>query len=584
MQITLQIENFDRLETGGQVSYTCSDRGFDIGRHEHLDWSLPDPQRVISGKHCEIRFEGNGFVLHDMSTNGTFMNGSPNRMDKPHMLRSGDRFMVGDYIISVAIEGGVVPSHPVHPNAASVPSQPPIPSFPVAPQQPFPQRDTWPAPPSSADPSYPMPQPSSPWGAPETGMEGRHAPPSDAPGVGTPADDVWSQQGHGWGNSDPALYSPQADTPVQQPPRPAQADPLDHLASQPDLQPRKLPENPALAGGMEAAPSQPGLQSPVFSEAEGAPAPSEPLFGMPDLGSTEPAPVQERVLSSELPEAVDAKRGLSEKSLSPFPEASPPETGASSSASSEMKPKADQSSVSQPPPSEFPEVVEDRTPIEESQSPRLDPIVEPPKEDASEAGDSFLRAFAEGAGIPVMALDGRDPDELARELGDILAGVTGDLMGLLAARSHVKALTRNANRTMISRTGNNALKFSPTPQVALQTMLSENAEANGYLPIKKAMANAFKDIQKHHVWTYSAMQKAAARFEQTLSPKAIEAEGLVQKSTFGNVKAKQWEKLNERWTSLVSTHDDGLVGVFTQYFTENYEELSRADDGEDPGF
>ncbi|OJJ12428.1 hypothetical protein BKI51_08770 [Alphaproteobacteria bacterium AO1-B] len=186
--------------------------------------------------------------------------------------------------------------------------------------------------------------------------------------------------------------------------------------------------------------------------------------------------------------------------------------------------------------------------------------------------------------MPVSALDGRDPDELARELGDILAGVTGDLMGLLAARSHVKALTRNANRTMISRTGNNALKFSPTPQVALQTMLSENAEANGYLPIKKAMANAFKDIQKHHVWTYSAMQKAAARFEQTLSPKAIEAEGLVQKSTFGNVKAKQWEKLDERWTSLVSTHDDGLVGVFTQYFTETYEELSRADDGEDPSF
>lgn len=584
MQITLQIENVDRLETGGQVSYTCSDRGFDIGRHEHLDWSLPDPQRVISGKHCEVRFEGNGFVLHDMSTNGTFMNGSPNRMDKPLMLRSGDRFMVGDYIISVAIEGAVAPPQPVHPAAGNIPSQSPMPSLGGTPQQPFLQREAWPAPPSSADPSYPMPQPSSPWGAPETGMEGRHAPPSDAPGVGTPADDVWSQQGHGWGNADPALYSPQADPPVQQPPRPAQADPLDHLASQPDLPPRPLSENPAFAGGAEAGPSQRGLQSSAHSEAEGAPVPSEPLFGMPDLGSPEPAPVQELVVPSELPEAVDAVRGLSEKSISPFPEASPPEPSASSSVSSELKPEVDQSSVFQPSHSELALVEENSTPIEEDQSRRLDPVVELPKEDASEAHDIFLRAFAEGAGIPVSALDGRDPDELARELGNILAGITGDLMGLLAARSQVKALTRNANRTMISRTGNNALKFSPTPQVALQTMLSENAEANGYLPIKKAMANAFKDIQKHHVWTYSAMQKAAARFEQTLSPKAIEAEGLVQKSTFGNVKAKQWEKLDERWTSLVSTHDDGLVGVFSQYFTEYYEELSRADDGEDPGF
>ena len=77
MRITLQIENVDRLETGGQVSYTCSDRGFDIGRHEHLDWSLPDPQRVVSGKHCEVRFEGGQFVLYDVSTNGTFLNGNP---------------------------------------------------------------------------------------------------------------------------------------------------------------------------------------------------------------------------------------------------------------------------------------------------------------------------------------------------------------------------------------------------------------------------------------------------------------------------------------------------------------------------
>ncbi|MDN3719137.1 FHA domain-containing protein [Roseibium salinum] len=106
MRITLQIENVDRLETGGQVSYSCADRGFDIGRHEHLDWSLPDPHRVVSGKHCEVRFEGGQFVLYDISTNGTFLNGSPNRMDQAHVLRSGDRLMIGDYVISVALEAG----------------------------------------------------------------------------------------------------------------------------------------------------------------------------------------------------------------------------------------------------------------------------------------------------------------------------------------------------------------------------------------------------------------------------------------------------------------------------------------------
>ena len=200
---------------------------------------------------------------------------------------------------------------------------------------------------------------------------------------------------------------------------------------------------------------------------------------------------------------------------------------------------------------------------------------------ANPAGIDFIAAFAQGAGIPVDALKGRDQEAFARELGTILQGITGDLMSLLQARSQVKAMTRNVNRTLIMRSGNNALKFSPTPQVALQTMLSHSAEETGYLPIEKAMSEAFKDIQKHHVWTYAAMQKAAARFEETLSPKAVEAE--VPKGTFGSQKAKAWDRLQERWTSLTTSYDDGLVGVFTQYFTESYEEMSGNDPEHMPG-
>jgi type VI secretion system protein ImpI len=225
----------------------------------------------------------------------------------------------------------------------------------------------------------------------------------------------------------------------------------------------------------------------------------------------------------------------------------------------------------------------------EPSAPPVPPVSEPGSPQSETglpvAGDAidFLKAFAEGAGLPPDALKDRDPEEFARELGTVLNGIAGDLMGLLQARSQVKAMTRNANRTLIARTGNNALKFSPTPQMALQTMLSQRAEEDGYLPLPKAMSAAFKDIQKHHVWTYAAMQKAAARFDETLSPSAIEAEGQVAKSTFGNQKAKLWERLEERWTSLTKSYDDGLVGVFTQYFTESYEEMSKDDPGAIPG-
>jgi type VI secretion system protein ImpI len=569
MRITLQIENVDRLETGGQLSYSCADRGFDIGRHEHLDWSLPDPQRVISGKHCEVRFEDGQFILYDCSTNGTFLNGSQTRMDKAHVLRSGDRLMIGDYIIAVSLEapsayqaGSATPvaTAQSHPWDAPQHSSPPAGSA----------WPTGPGPAGAAPTHYPMDNQGGPWASPVTGMEGRHAPPSSNPGVGTPVDDVWSQQGHGWGTADPSLYDPNAHVGEREAARPAQADPLDHLAQQPHLQSAgSSPVDPVFS-----APS-PDAQSPfpALSDNPGGES-GEPLFQMPEL--QQDTPPQEKAS-----ETVPAQ--ASEPSASPFPEA-PVWTAPVSEATQ-----------SEPVPAQLPEqpapvkqAVEEAPVIGATQETGQASVA--PREMAvtSEAGNlaaniDFIKAFAEGAGIPVAALEGRDPEAFAREIGAILQGITGDLMGLLQARSQVKAMTRNTNRTLIMRSGNNALKFSPTPQMALQTMLAPGAEENGYLPISKAMQAAFKDIQKHHVWTYAAMQKAAGRFEEKLSPKAIEAEGQIAKSTFGNQKAKLWERIEERWSSLSGSYDDGVVGLFTQYFTESYEELSSDDPEQNSG-
>ena len=79
-------------------------RGIDFGRDQYLDWTLPDPSRYISGKHCEVRFQNGEYLLFDVSTNGTFLNGSQHRMQSPHRLRTGDRLTVGDYIIAVTVE------------------------------------------------------------------------------------------------------------------------------------------------------------------------------------------------------------------------------------------------------------------------------------------------------------------------------------------------------------------------------------------------------------------------------------------------------------------------------------------------
>ncbi|WP_146030228.1 type VI secretion system-associated FHA domain protein, partial [Methylocella silvestris] len=116
MALKLAIENMTNLPDGGPVSITVTGkRGVDIGRDAHLDWTLPDPSRFISGKHCEIRFEGGAYVLTDVSSNGTFLNEQPHRMREPHRLRNGDRLLIGQYVVAVSLDGAEEREDPAAP-------------------------------------------------------------------------------------------------------------------------------------------------------------------------------------------------------------------------------------------------------------------------------------------------------------------------------------------------------------------------------------------------------------------------------------------------------------------------------------
>jgi type VI secretion system protein ImpI len=105
MTLTLRIENETSLPDGGPLSVTITGkRGLDIGRDQYLDWTLPDPTRFISAKHCEVRWHDGGYWLHDISTNGTFLDGADSRLKEPHRLRHGDRFAIGRYIVAVELD------------------------------------------------------------------------------------------------------------------------------------------------------------------------------------------------------------------------------------------------------------------------------------------------------------------------------------------------------------------------------------------------------------------------------------------------------------------------------------------------
>jgi type VI secretion system protein ImpI len=110
MEIVLTVENAETLPSAAPATFTASGRGFRIGR-EDGDWTLPDPDMIVSGRHCEVRFDpAAGFWLEDLSRNGTFLNGSRQRLSGPHLLKSGDRLRIGRYIIQVAIADNEAPT------------------------------------------------------------------------------------------------------------------------------------------------------------------------------------------------------------------------------------------------------------------------------------------------------------------------------------------------------------------------------------------------------------------------------------------------------------------------------------------
>lgn len=103
MLIRLQISNVEVAGPDVALVYRARDKGFEIGR-EGRDWTLPDPDKIISGRHCEVRYEAGAFWLHDVSRNGTFLNDSGERMASPHKLSKGDRLRIGRYIVGVSID------------------------------------------------------------------------------------------------------------------------------------------------------------------------------------------------------------------------------------------------------------------------------------------------------------------------------------------------------------------------------------------------------------------------------------------------------------------------------------------------
>lgn len=419
MTLRLSIENFDRLPDGGPTRVEVRARGLDIGRDAHLDWTLPDPSRVVSGKHCEIRYREGGYWLHDVSTNGAYINGATFRVDGPYRLHSGDRIAIGPYIVGVEIEGAEAGSAPLA--ASSAP--PPVPA----------------------------------------------------------GGDVWGAVGEVAAADDPRAYRPARSAPPPPDfldfasPAPAGGGPVPPSFAPP-------PPPPPSEDWMNAAPAAPPV-APVAAPSPRRPTPAEPP---------------------------------------PF--AAPP-----------------------------------------------DPAFSP----APAASDALAR-IAAAAGLPARVIAGRDPNELADEIGAVLRLTAQNLAQLLSARAETKSMIRSSSRTLISALDNNPLKHTTTPEEALAIMFGPKSRS--YLDAKATVQSSFADLKAHQMTTFQAIPMALESLFEDLSPdridKSVEPDKGIS-ALVGSRKAKLWDIFIERWRAKSRRADGRLNEAFASAFAEAYDRLQR---------
>lgn len=204
------------------------------------------------------------------------------------------------------------------------------------------------------------------------------------------------------------------------------------------------------------------------------------------------------------------------------------------------------------------------------EAPAAAPAAAPPP--PAPAADELLQAFVSGLGtghaLPVTQLT----PGLMHLVGSLLAEAVGGTIDLLHARATIKSELR-ADVTAIRPRQNNPLKFSPTPEVALQHLLTPTVP--GFLPAQAALRDAFVDLRAHEVAVMAGMRAALAGLLQRFDPRTLEAH-LSRQSGLGSLlaggrRAQLWEAYQGLYAQLSSEAEDDFHALFGRAFLKAYE-------------
>ncbi len=495
MKLTLTLTRSDDPQGTPIDSRSFDDRGLTMGRGSENDWVLDDPNRHLSKSHCSIDFDSGEFLVTDTSTNGVFINQSPERLGRGNTmgLRDGDQIGLGEYLIRVEIGGGD--------EAAS------------------------------------------------------------AEAIG---DDFGDDLGADFGED----FGEEFGTPAQPAALAGTADPF--------------AEDADLPGHAESPDEDPFAAFDLGGPVGGGPEPLE-AFDTPDSGGDRPTsaeliPEDFDILGGETPGSDFAEEPEPDHVPAESEFMSPPSVKYDESLGPGAIPDDWDSDLASPLPEETiapsaPRPAARPTPAPRPQPSRPAPAPAPAAPVSGAATSDALAAFLGGAGIDPAALAGADPEATMRVVGQAFREMVQGLQETLAARTEIKSEFR-LERTMIRPKENNPLKFSPSVDEALASLLKDGS-GGAYLPPVAAVREGFGDLKAHQMAVMAGMQVALSallrRFDPDTLEKRLKTQSVLDSILPAARKAKYWELYEELYKEIAREAEDDFQGLFGREFASAYE-------------
>ena len=219
-----------------------------------------------------------------------------------------------------------------------------------------------------------------------------------------------------------------------------------------------------------------------------------------------------------------------------------------------------------------------RIPDEPTLQPAPAPVQPPVQAKAPVAAASGVVGVAPARGFlaalgadDVEVPDAELPATMVR-MGKVLRVMIEGMREILMTRTSFKSEFR-IERTMIQIGGNNPLKFSISPEQAIEAMVRPKAQ--GYLDAIDATTEALKDIKAHEVAVITGMEAALKGILKKLDPAVLETKINNESNLSGMLKsrkARYWEIYETMYSEISDQAENDFQELFAKEFARAYQD------------